>query len=74
MYFGMKAHIGADAESGLVHTVECAHKPGKSPAGAENPPNRCKKRCRVERLRVKSRHLKATDSLRHLAAGYSEHS
>lgn len=21
MYFGMKAHIGADAESGLVHTV-----------------------------------------------------
>jgi IS5 family transposase len=22
-YFGMKAHIGADAESGLVHTVRC---------------------------------------------------
>lgn len=22
-YFGMKAHIGVDAESGLVHTVEC---------------------------------------------------
>jgi len=21
-YFGMKAHIGVDAESGLVHTVE----------------------------------------------------
>jgi len=23
MYFGMKAHIGADADSGLVHTVRC---------------------------------------------------
>jgi IS5 family transposase len=23
MYFGMKAHIGADAASGLVHTVRC---------------------------------------------------
>ena len=22
-YFGMKAHIGADADSGLVHTVRC---------------------------------------------------
>ena len=22
-YFGMKAHIGVDAESGLIHTVEC---------------------------------------------------
>lgn len=22
-YFGMKAHIGIDARSGLVHTVEC---------------------------------------------------
>jgi transposase, IS5 family len=22
-YFGMKAHIGVDVESGLVHTVKC---------------------------------------------------
>lgn len=26
-YFGMKAHIGADADSGLVHTVRCTSGP-----------------------------------------------
>ena len=52
---------------------ECARKPGESPAGAENQSNRCKKRRRVEGLRVKFPRSKATDSLRHLTAGYSEY-
>ena len=36
------------------------------------PINRCKKRYRVERFHVKSRYMKTTDSLRHLAASYSK--
>ncbi len=35
-YFGMKAHIGVDAQSGLVHTVECTTAKVADPAKLEN--------------------------------------
>ena len=41
-YFGMKAHIGADAESGLVHTVR-----GISGHVASGAPQACQARCRL---------------------------